>query len=407
MGQHGSKYTEAIRRKMYVKQTLPTYDLIIVGGGLSGGLLAYRLRQSRPDVRFLVLEQGSTLGGNHTWSFHHSDLTSDQHDWIDPLVKARWDGYVVKFPQYTRHIHSKYYSVTSTHFHSTLYPLLKEQLILGQRVDSIQPTYVILDNSRKIDAQCVIDARGIYPGKPENIGYQKFVGLDLKLSAPHELQEPVIMDATCDQRNGYRFFYLLPWDERTLLIEDTYYNNDNHLNINAMRENILDYTKSKFGNIETILRTETGVIPIPLVRDHSSKDKSRVPSIGIGGLFFNDTTGYSFSYSVRVADGISKLPKNDLQPELLSHLVQSLHSQNSSQSSYYRLLNRMLFEAAVPQHRVKVFERFYKLPQTLIGHFYSGQLTPLERARILIGKPPVPLIPALKCLLRNPRSKIS
>ena len=35
-------------------------DLILVGGGLANGLLALRLRQQRPDLRLLIVEQGDT-----------------------------------------------------------------------------------------------------------------------------------------------------------------------------------------------------------------------------------------------------------------------------------------------------------------------------------------------------------
>lgn len=40
----------------------PDADLILVGGGLANGLLALRLRQQRPELRVLLLEQGETLG---------------------------------------------------------------------------------------------------------------------------------------------------------------------------------------------------------------------------------------------------------------------------------------------------------------------------------------------------------
>jgi len=67
----------------------PDADLILVGGGLANGLLALRLRQQRPELRVLLLEQGETLGGNHTWSFHQHDLTPAQQAWLAPLVEQR------------------------------------------------------------------------------------------------------------------------------------------------------------------------------------------------------------------------------------------------------------------------------------------------------------------------------
>ena len=52
-----------------------TADVVIVGGGLAGSLAAWRLSVRRPDVHVRLLEAGATLGGNHTWSLHASDVT--------------------------------------------------------------------------------------------------------------------------------------------------------------------------------------------------------------------------------------------------------------------------------------------------------------------------------------------
>jgi lycopene beta-cyclase len=35
-----------------------------------------------------------------------------------------------------------------------------------------------------------------------------------------------------------------------------------------------------------------------------------------------------------------------------------------------------------------VFERFYRMPETVIGRFYALALTRFDRARLLIGRPP-------------------
>ena len=48
----------------------PAFDYGIVGGGLQGCLLAHALAWHRPEATVLLLEQGDTLCGNHTWSFH-------------------------------------------------------------------------------------------------------------------------------------------------------------------------------------------------------------------------------------------------------------------------------------------------------------------------------------------------
>ena len=55
------------------------YDLILAGGGLANGLIAWRLHTLRPGLRILLLEASERIGGNHTWSFHDGDLTPEQH----------------------------------------------------------------------------------------------------------------------------------------------------------------------------------------------------------------------------------------------------------------------------------------------------------------------------------------
>ena len=55
---------------------------------------------------------------------------------------------------------------------------------------------------------------------------------------------------------------------------------------------------------------------------------------------------------------------------------------------FYRLLNRMLFRAADPRNASRrCSTHFYRLDEALIGRFYAGRLTRLDKVRILSGKP--------------------
>ena len=70
---------------------------------------------------------------------------------------------------------------------------------------------------------------------------------------------------------------------------------------------------------------------------------------------------------------------------------------------FLRLLNRMLFFASAPSQRYRLLQRFYKLPQKLIERFYAAQSTPFDKLRILSGKPPVPVLAAVKAMLNTGR----
>jgi lycopene beta-cyclase len=94
----------------------PVIDLVLVGGGLANGLLAWRLVMTRPDLSFVVLEAGSTLGGNHTWSFHGTDVTKAQMEWLWVLCAKSWPAHDVTFSGEPRRIGGGYHSITSDDF---------------------------------------------------------------------------------------------------------------------------------------------------------------------------------------------------------------------------------------------------------------------------------------------------
>jgi lycopene beta-cyclase len=59
----------------------------------------------------------------------------------------------------------------------------------------------------------------------------------------------------------------------------------------------------------------------------------------------------------------------------------------------------MLFDAAEPEERYRVFERFYRLREPLIERFYAGNSSTADKLRILSGKPPVSVPAAIRALL--------
>lgn len=67
---------------------------------------------------------------------------------------------------------------------------------------------------------------------------------------------------------------------------------------------------------------------------------------------------------------------------------------------FNRMLSAMLFRAAEPAGRYRIFERFYGLPAGVIARFYAGRSRPGDKLRILSGRPPVPVGRAIAALKR-------
>lgn len=377
----------------------PTYDLILAGGGLANSLIAWRLREERPELRILLLERDARLGGNHTWSFHDGDLDAAQRAWIAPLVSHRWPRYQVRFPDYARTLPSGYASIASGDFARVLEPALASGptsvLRLGARVTRVAPGEVELDTGEVLRARAVIDGRGPAFTPHLALGYQTFLGQEVRLAAPHGLEAPIIMDAGVEQQNGYRFVYVLPFGPQQLLIEDTHYVDGKAWEPERLRANIAAYALGRGWRIVEVLREEHGSLPIVLAGDPERFwDGLRgQPCAGLRAGLFHFTTGYSLPHAVRLAERIAALPALDA-PALFAAVRLEAMSEWRRQR-FFRLLNRMLFLAGRPEQRWRVMQRFYRLPAPLVARFYAGRLNVLDKARILTGKPPVPLGQAL------------
>ena len=90
-----------------------TFDHVIVGGGLQGCLLAHAIAHHQPAARVLLAERANELCGNHTWSFHASDIPASARSWLDPLISKSWPGYLVSFPGLSRRVGIAYQTIAS------------------------------------------------------------------------------------------------------------------------------------------------------------------------------------------------------------------------------------------------------------------------------------------------------
>ncbi len=377
-------------------------ELILIGGGLANSLIAFRILLENPEFPLLVVERGASLGADHTWSFHDSDLTVNQRRWIEPLVAHHWGSHELRFPNRRRTIEDGYNSVTSERLHKVVAPALGDRMRLATEVAEVTPGGIVLADGESIEGRAVIDGRGDPGGAHLDVAFQKFLGLFVRLAKPHGLTGPILMDATVEQIDGYRFVYTLPFSDTELLIEDTYYADEPALDRPRLRTGIEDYAKHQGWTIAEITGEEAGVLPIVLGGDIDafwSEGPAGVARSGMRGAFFHPTTGYSLPEAVQLADEIAAIA--DLESASLFELTRRRSEELWRRTGYYRLLNRMLFRAAEPEQRYRIFERFYGLSVGLIRRFYAGQLKWTDKLRVLIGKPPVPVLRALGCLAEN------
>jgi lycopene beta-cyclase len=368
-------------------------DVLIVGGGLAGSLAAWRLATARPALNVLLLERGSTLGGNHTWSFHDTDIPAAARQWLEPLIAARWPAHEVRFPGTARVLSGGYASITSDRFHDVISAALGDRVRFNCDVASVSNDIVTLADGDTIRAEVVIDARGGSVATSIPCGWQTFLGQELILEGDHGVRLPILMDATVPQDGGFRFVYVLPWTSRRLLVEDTLYADAPAIDADDRRNRIAKYAIERGWTVQQVRREEHGALPIPLSGDIEDVWGDDTIRIGVRSGLFHPTTGYSLADAVATALLLSEMPLDHPIDVLLT--LKDLAFQRWSARAFFRLLNRMLFIAAAPESRVNVLEQFYRRPEPLIARFYAAQLSGLDRWRLLAGRPPVPLGKAL------------
>ena len=363
------------------------FDYAIAGGGLQAGLLALALRARQPRARIVVVERGETLGGNHTWCFHRGDVSDAVFSWLEPLVEHRWPGYEVRFPSIVRDIAHEYLGISSAHFHGVVSRALsghaESHLELGTGVQTVEPDALTLDTGVRLEATVVIDARGARrSGVGRGTGYQKFIGHEVETGAPHGVARPVLMDATVDQADGYRFFYVLPFSPTRLLIEDTYFSDTPDLGP-EIETGIAVYAERSGWQIERLVRRESGVLPMPWAVPSIAGPRAPLLA-GYRGGWFHPGTGYSLPVASRLADFVARRPPD----ELFGPGLDRLERDHRRQVRFTCFLNRLLFRWYPPARRRSIFERFYGLPSRTIRNFYALELDAADRARLLVGRPP-------------------
>ncbi|PLK24026.1 lycopene cyclase [Porphyrobacter sp. TH134] len=390
------------------------YDVIIVGGGLAGGLIALALYRHAPDCRFVVIEAGRSFGGHHRWSWFETDIRPRARGLMAGFDLNGWDeGYDITFPRLGRTLPTSYRSLASAEFHAKLMAELPPQTVmLDTKAAQLDASGVTLADGKRLAAKRVIDCRPFKPSKALSGGWQVFLGQQFRCETPHGLTRPIIMDANVDQLaphgNGaaYRFVYVLPLSPTDVFIEDTYYADQPKMDADVLKGRIAEYAHLRGWKGE-VVDQEAGILPVISGGDfNAALAEVAIPGVALAGArggFSHPLTSYTLPFAVDNALAIAHLIAS--RPALTGDELAAFCTRRSKRhwraTAYYRMLTRMLFEAAEPDKRVVVFEHFYALRGALVERFYAGRSTWPDRLRILTGKPPVAIPRAIRALFSS------
>jgi lycopene beta-cyclase len=375
-------------------------NVAIIGGGLTGCLLALRLSQARPELNIMIIDRRPVLGGEQMWSFHETDVTQSAMAWLAPMIVKRWEAQDIIFPSRQRRMNTAYCTMTSDSLRQELQRHPSIRHLTGIEVTEFSAQSVRLADGAGIEASLVVDARGYAPTKHAANAFQKFLGTVVTVKGGHGVDVPLIMDANVPQIDGFRFVYLLPLDAERIMVEDTRYSDGALLDLKSMEMDLNQYISAKRWQITEESHREHGVLPITLFYD-AARFWAEIPAdgavpIGMRAGLFHATTGYSFPLAVQTADMIAAAV--DLSSAAIMPVIRKFATDHARRQAYFRYLNRMMFKGCPPERRWFIMQRFYGLGAGLIERFYADRLLITDQMRILVGKPPIPIYQGLRCM---------
>jgi lycopene beta-cyclase len=368
-------------------------DLAIIGGGLSGGLIALAAWRAQPERRILLIEAAPALGGAHLWSFVDSDVGEAEKALLEPLVNYGWREYSVIFPQYKRALPFPFYSLRSDRFDEALREAMPaESILTGRRATGVGPDGVVLEDGTTIAAHGVIDARG--PGDLSllDLHYRKFVGYELSLDGPHSVRRATLIDAAADPAEGFQYMTMLPIENDRLFIEDVRYEAWPDIDMTDHGHRIVNHA-ARFGwRIRGSARGQAGILPIALggdFEDYWNSGGVGVAKAGLRAGLFHPVTGNSLADAARTA--LLVAGAKDWSGAALHKLLHDHAARAWAQRGYYRRFARHMLHDLPASEGYQVLEALYRMDADLIARFHGMKLGLADRIALSLGEGPMPL----------------
>ena len=371
----------------------PDYDIVFAGAGLAGLSLAARLAALPDPPRMLLVDPLQNDTSDRTWC--HWQL----HESIfDDAITHRWQRWSVDKNHDQTAVGSTdipYVRIPSDRFRQIAWERIKAcpraEFLRGMSVASIEEVsdraVVHLSDGRRIESSWVFDSR---PLQNDNAPWRQiFRGLELHSPETKlETSTVTLMDFQSAEPEGVRFFYVLPLDAHTALVEDTWLV-PSHKTPAFSDDAIVSYASKNLAQTHWQIRhQEEGNLPMGFSPSASSAvEKKRIIPWGTTAGAVRASSGYAFSRIQAASERMASAWQRTGYPD-----PAAVHG-----SAFLDWMDRVFLRAMtdqperVPEYFARLFQRV--APDALV-RFLESEPRPADILQVMRALPPGPFLRA-------------
>lgn len=358
------------------------FDYIIVGGGASGLMMAYRMSKDAyfDDKSILILDQIKKSSNDRTWCFWEKDIGDWDdilnHSWRDIIFKGDSGVTQTSIEPYV------YKMIKSSDFYQKVWKTIstKQNIQFSEenvvKIQQEEGPGVVFTTENKYHSKKIINSILFTDVYQEQQKYpvlqQHFVGYFVKTKEPvFTTNAATFMDFTIPQKGNTRFMYVLPYAENEALFEYTLFSKE-LLEYTAYTDAIKAYLEDKNITDYEIVEKEQGAIPMTSYKFWNS-NSDNIIHIGTAGGWSKASTGFTFK-------NIDKKTRH-----LINHLKKETSLKSFQKTNRFWFYDLLLLDI-LSKHNAKgaaVFSRmFKKLSPQLILKFLDEETTFSEELKI-------------------------
>jgi len=371
------------------------YDYIIVGGGSSGLMTAYRMSKDVffDDKSILILDKIKKNENDRTWCYWETE----NDEWND-IVSASWKNIIFKseFHKAEECIAPyQYKMIRSKDFYFKIWSHLETKSNITFQSVNVVSIHQRKDSAEVITADKIFKTKTILNSILFNDAYKKqtkypvlqqhFVGFFIKTKKDSfDDSAATFMDFTVDQKGNTRFMYILPYAKNEALFEYTLFSKD-VLQYDEYKSEIKKYLEDRNITDYEIIEKEQGAIPMTCYKFWKNNSKNII-HIGTAGGWSKASTGFTFKNTTKKT------------AKLLEHIKQHKPLPEFHKINKFWFYDLLLLDILSKKNHMGAYlfgKMFQKNAPKQILKFLDEDTSLAEDLQIQLKMPPINFIKAL------------